>query len=111
MASADDEGKKAVEEIKLEEQTAAGTRARKPTFVGAINTGDAFSRNMQGIIAFGPELRYCPEAAEALRTTNEFCDKYRALRVKVDVLQEDNNRLRKMLEGFLTLNKGPPPRE
>jgi len=64
MVSANDKGKKPVEEIKLEEQTSA--RARKPTLVGAINTGDAFSRNMQGIIAFGPDFRYCPEAAEAL---------------------------------------------
>ena len=78
-----------------------------------MNTADAFYRNMQGIIAFDPGLRYCPEAAEALRTTNEFCDKHHALRMKVYILQEENNRLRKMLEDFLTLNKGtpPPPKE
>ena len=113
MVFANDKGKKPVEEIKLEEQTAAGTRARKPTFVGAINTGHAFSRNMQGIIASVPDFRSCPEAVEALRTTDEFCDKYRALRMKVDMLQEDNDRLREMLEGFLTLNKRtpPPPKE
>src|SRR4051812_6345005 len=101
------------EEVKMEEQTATGSRAKKPTFVGAINTERAFSHNMQGIIASVPDFKSLPEAVEALRTTDEFCDKYRALRTKVDILQEENNRLRKMLEGFLTLNKGtpPPPKE
>ena len=113
MVSANNKGKKPVEEIKLEEQTSIGARARKPTLVGAINTGDAFSRNMQGIIALVPDFRSCPEAVEALRTTDEFCDKYRALRVKADLLQEENNRLRKLLEDFLTHDKRtpPPPKE
>src|SRR3954470_6508196 len=113
MAFANDKGKKPVE-IKLEEQTTTGTRGRKPNFVGAINTMDAFSRHMQGIIAFGPDFRYCPEAAEALRTTDEFRERYHALRMKVDELQEENNKLRKMLEGFLITDKGatpPPPKE
>src|SRR3954466_5202780 len=109
MVSANDKGKKLVEEVKMEEQTAVGSKARKPTFVGAINTGRAFSRNMQGIIASVLDFKSCPEAVEALRTTDEFCDKYRALRLKVDILQEENNRIRKMLEGFLTLNNGTPP--
>src|SRR4051812_43447226 len=85
MVSANDKGKKLVEEVKLEEQTAAGSGARKPTFVGAINTGRAFYRNMKGIIASVPDFRSCPEAVEALRTTDEFCDKYSALRMKVDI--------------------------
>src|SRR4051812_24047068 len=97
MVSANDKGKKPVEEIKLEEQTSAGARARRPTLVGAINTGDPFYHNMQGIVAFGPDFRYHPEAAESLRTTNEFFDKYCALRMKVVILQEENDRLRKML--------------
>src|SRR4051812_46691512 len=112
MVFANDKGKKPVEEeriaaryedmdwgvedeVKMEEQTVRGSRARKPTFVGAINTGRAFSRNMQGIIASVPDFRSCPEAVEALRTIDEFCDKYRALRMKVDILQEENNKLRK----------------
>ena len=66
---------------------------------------------MQGIIAFGPDFIYCLEAAQARRTTNEFCEIYRSLRIKVDELQEENNKLCKMLEGFIILNKGatPPP--
>ena len=93
----------------IKEQTAARSRSRKPTFVGAINTGRAFSHNMQGIIASVPDFRTCPEAVKSLRTTDEFCDKYRALRMKVDMHQEENNRLRKMLEDFLTPDKRTPP--
>ena len=57
----------------------------------------------------------CPASTEALRVTKEFCDKYRDLRRKVDMLQWENNRLRKMLEDFLTSTKKilppPPPKE
>ena len=97
----------------MKEQAAIGLRARKPTFVGAINTGRAFSHNMQGMMTSVLDSSSCPEVADALRTPNEFFDKYRALRMKVDMLQEENNRLRKMLKYFLTLNKGtpPPPKE
>ena len=55
-----------------------------------------------------------PPSMEALRVTKEFCDKYRDLRRKVDMLQWENNRLRKMLEDFLMSTKSiipPPPKE
>ncbi|KAK1642811.1 hypothetical protein QYE76_060616 [Lolium multiflorum] len=39
-----------------------------------------------------------PVLEEALRTTDEFCDQYRALRREVEILQEENCRLRRMLE-------------
>ena len=108
MVSANDKGKKLVEEERIvarredmdwggkEEvknmsagmkgQAARGSRAIKPTFVGAINTGRAFSHNMQGMMTSIPDLSSCPEAVEALRTTDEFCDKYQALRRNVDML-------------------------
>ena len=56
----------------------------------------------------------CPASMEALRVTKEFCDEYRDLKRKVDMLQWENNRLRKMLEDFLTSTKSiipPPPKE
>ncbi|KAK1677462.1 hypothetical protein QYE76_038310 [Lolium multiflorum] len=39
-----------------------------------------------------------PMLEEVLRTTDEFCDQYRALRREVEILQEENCRLRRMLE-------------
>jgi hypothetical protein len=93
-----------------EGQVAVGSRTREPTFVGSINTGRAFSHNMQGPIPPVPDLSSCPTAEEALQVTDDFCNKYRVLRMEVEILQEENNRLRMMLENFLTpIMIAPPP--
>ena len=94
-------------------QIAAGSRTREPTLVGSINTGRVFSHNLQGPIQPALDLSSYPASVEALRVTNEFCDKYRALRMEVEILREENNRLRRMLENFLTPNMiaPPPPKE
>jgi hypothetical protein len=95
-----------------EGQITAGSRTREPTFVGSINTGRAFSHNMQGPIPPVLDLSSCPAAEEALRVTDEFCDKYQVLRVEVEILQEENNRLHRMLKNFLTpIMITPPPKE
>jgi hypothetical protein len=59
------------------------------------------------------DLSSFPAAGEALRVTDEFCDKYRVLRREVEILQEENNRLRRMLANFLTpiMIAPPPPKE
>jgi hypothetical protein len=116
MASANnDKGKKLSEDDhqnpKLKEgQITAGSRTREPTFVGSINTRRAFSHNMQGPIPPVPDLSSYLAAEEALRVTNKFCDKYRVLRMEVEILREENNMLRRMLENFLTpIMIAPPP--
>jgi hypothetical protein len=77
---------------KLKEgQTAVGSRAREPTFVGSINTGCAFSHNTQGPIPPIPDLSSFPATEEALRVTDELCDKYRILKREVEILQEEND--------------------
>jgi hypothetical protein len=86
-----------------------GSRAREPTFVGSINAGRAFSHNMQGSIPPIPDLSSFPIAEEALRVTDEFCDKYRVLKREVEIFQEENSRLRRMLEIFLAPIMIPPP--
>jgi hypothetical protein len=63
--SRDDKGKKPMEEdhqdLKLkEEQVAGGSRARDPTFVGSMNTGRAFSHNMQGPTLPVLDLNFLP---------------------------------------------------
>jgi hypothetical protein len=88
-----------------EGHTAAGSRAREPTFVGSINTGRAFSHNMQGPIPPILDLSSFPAA--------ELCNKYRVLKRKVEILQEENSSLRRMLEIFLgqVMISPPPPKE
>jgi hypothetical protein len=116
MASAsNDKGKKPLEEDlqdpKLKEgHMARGSRAREPTFEGSINVGRAFSHNMQGPIPPIPDLSSFPAAEETLRVTDEFCGKYRVLKREVEILQEENNRLCRMLEIFLApVMIAPPP--
>ena len=87
----------------------AGARGSKPIFVGSVNAQRAFSHNMQGPIPPVPDLSSFPDAEDALRITDQFCDQYRVLRMEVDILQEENNRLRKMLERYLTPLKVVPP--
>jgi hypothetical protein len=65
---------------------------------------------MQGPIPPIPDLSSFPAAEEALRVTDEFCDKYRVLKREVEILQEENSRLRRMLEIFLApIMIAPPP--
>ena len=92
-----------------EGQSAAGSRKRKSILVGAINTRRAFSHNMQGPIPPALDLDPFPAVEEAIRVTDEFCDNYRALINEVEILQEENCRLRRMIEGFLTPIKDTPP--
>ena len=90
-------------------QPSAEPKAGKATFVGLVNTQHAFSHNLQGSTPHVPDFGPYPAVTEALRVTDEFCDQYRVLRREVEILQEDNTRLRRMLERLLTpLWVGPP---
>ncbi|KAK1695363.1 hypothetical protein QYE76_012060 [Lolium multiflorum] len=73
---------------------------------------DSFKRlglQQQGPLPPAPDLNSFPAAEEALRVTDEFCDQYRVLRREVEILQDENNRLRRMLERFLTPIRVVPP--
>ncbi|KAK1648879.1 hypothetical protein QYE76_066684 [Lolium multiflorum] len=96
---------KKMSSIKRERQ-AVGS---KPILVGSVNTGRSFSHNLQGPLPPAPSLNSFPAVEEALRVTDEFCDQYRVLRREVEILQEENNRLRRMLERFLTPIRVVPP--
>ncbi|KAK1682940.1 hypothetical protein QYE76_043788 [Lolium multiflorum] len=70
---------------------------------------------IKGPLPPAPSLNSFPSLEEALRVTDEFCDQYRALRREVEILQEENNRLRRMLERFLApirvIPSPSPPKE
>jgi hypothetical protein len=105
-SSSDDKGKRPLEEDhqdpKLKEgQVAGGSRARDPTFVGSMNAGRAFSHNMQGPTLPVLDLNFFPVIEEGLLVTDELCAQYRVLKMEIEILQEENLRLRRMLELFL----------
>jgi hypothetical protein len=117
VSSSDDKGKRPLEEDhqdpKLKEgQMTGGSSARDPTFVGSMNTGRAFSHNMQGPTLPVLDLSFFLAAEEALGVNDEFCAMLRVLKREVDRLQEENLRLRRMLELFLApvMITPPPPK-
>ncbi|KAK1617117.1 hypothetical protein QYE76_022634 [Lolium multiflorum] len=79
-----------------------------------VPINDSFPNEQLAVIK-GPlppalSLDSFPELEEALRVTDEFCDQYRALRREVEILQEENNRLRRMLEYYsIPITRLPPP--
>ena len=84
-----------------EGRAAAGASVGRPTLVGSINPGRAFSHNMQGPIPPALDLSSYPAVGEAIQAADELCEKYCALRIEVDILHDENNRLRRMLENLL----------
>ena len=95
-------------------QTTASARIREPIFTGSIYVGRAFSHNMQGPIPPVPDLTSSLVVDEVLRVTDEFCDQYRVLRMEVEILREENERLREMIGRFLapSIEDSPsPPKE
>ncbi|KAK1645532.1 hypothetical protein QYE76_063337 [Lolium multiflorum] len=74
------------------------TTKSRPILVGSVNTGRSFSHNLQGALPPALDLDSFPCVEEAIRVADEFCDQYRALKREVEILQEENQRLRRMLE-------------
>jgi hypothetical protein len=112
--SSDDKGKRPREEDhqdpKLkEEHEAGGSRARNSTFVGSMNAGRAFSHNMQGPTFPVLDLNFVPIIKEGMMVTDELCAQYRVLEREIQILQEENLRLRRMLEYFINPRVIPPP--
>ncbi|KAK1611869.1 hypothetical protein QYE76_035542 [Lolium multiflorum] len=99
MASIDKGKGLSEEEVKevpsRQEQQAGGS---KQILVGSVDTRRSFSHNLQGPLPPALSLDSFPMLEEVLWTTDEFCDQYRALRREVEILQEENCRLRRMLE-------------
>jgi hypothetical protein len=116
--SSDDKGKKPMEEDhqdrkRKKEPQARGSRARDPTFVGSMNAGHAFSHNMQGPTLPVLDLNFMPRIEEGMLVTDELCAQYQVLEREIQILQEENLRLRRMLELLLgpRMILPPPPKE
>ena len=80
----------------------------KQILVGSIDTRRSFSHNLQGPLPPALSLDSFPKMEEVLRTTDEFCGQYRTLRREVEILKEENHRLRRMLGYYLMPVTGSP---
>jgi hypothetical protein len=109
--SSDDKGKRPREEDpKLKEEHEAGrSRARNSTFVGSMNVGRAFSHDMRGPTFPVLDLNFMPVIKEGMLVTDELCAQYQVLEREIQILQEENLRLRRMLEHLINPSMIPPP--
>ncbi|KAK1601390.1 hypothetical protein QYE76_017772, partial [Lolium multiflorum] len=64
---------------------------------------------IKGALPPALDLDSFPCVEEAIRVADEFCDQYRALRREVEILQEENQRLRRMLEYYSNPSTRPSP--
>ncbi|KAK1653317.1 hypothetical protein QYE76_071122 [Lolium multiflorum] len=64
---------------------------------------------IKGALPPALDLESFPCVEEAIRVADEFCDQYRALRREVEILQEENQRLRRMLEYYSNPSTRPSP--
>jgi hypothetical protein len=118
MASAsNDKGKRAWEvdhqgQKWKEEQGAGRARRRNPAFEGPTKARRIFSHDMQGPTLHILDLNSMPVIKGGMLVTDEFCAQYQVLKREVEMLQEENLRLRRMLEYFVNPRLLPlPPQE
>jgi hypothetical protein len=110
-SSSDDKGKRPREEDpKLKEEQEAGkSRARNSTFVGSMNAGCAFSHDMRGPTFLVLDLNFMPIIKEGMLVTYELCAQYQVLEREIQILQEENLKLCRMVEYFINPRVVPPP--
>jgi hypothetical protein len=84
-----------------EEQGAGRARPRNPAFEGPTKARRIFSHDMQGPTLHILDLNSMPVIKEGMLVTDEFCAQYQVLKREVEMLQEENLRLRRMLEYFV----------
>jgi hypothetical protein len=107
MASArNDKGKRPWEDDHQDskwkkERDAGRARPRNSAFEGPTKARRIFSHDMQGPTLHVLDLNSMPVIKEGMLVTDEFCAQYQVLKTEVEMLQEENIRLRRMLEYFV----------
>ncbi|KAK1680068.1 hypothetical protein QYE76_040916 [Lolium multiflorum] len=76
---------------------------------GVVASMRAEVEDDQGVLPPALDLDSFPCVEEAIRVADEFCDQYRALKREVEILQEENQRLRRMLEYYSIPSTRPSP--
>jgi hypothetical protein len=116
-SSSDDKGKRPWEDDHQDpkwkkEQEVGRSRPSNPAFEGPTTARRIFSHDMQGPTLHALDLNSMPMIKEGMLVTDEFYTQYRVLEREVEMLQEENIRLRRMLEYFVNPRLLPlPPKE
>jgi hypothetical protein len=95
-----------------EEQGSGRGRPRNPAFEGPTKVRRIFSHDLQGPTYHVLDLDSMPEIEHGMLVTFELCTNYQALKREVKMFQEENLRLRQMLEYYINPRLLPiPPKE
>jgi hypothetical protein len=74
-----------------------------------MNVGRAVSHDMRGPTFPVLDLNFMPIIKEGMLVTDELCAQYRILEREIQILQEENLRLSRMVEYFINPRVVPPP--
>jgi hypothetical protein len=74
-----------------------------------MNAGRAFSHDLRAPTFPLLDLNFMPVIKEGMLVTDELCAQYRVLEREIEILQEENLRLRRILEHIINPRVIPPP--
>jgi hypothetical protein len=74
-----------------------------------MNAGCAFSHDLRGPTFLVLDLNFMPMIKEGMLVTDELCAQYQVLEREIEILQEENLRLRRILEHIINPRVIPPP--
>ena len=74
-----------------------GARSSNPIMVGSVQPYYDLSLNLSGTAPAIEDQRTISTASEAYRITNQLCEDFRVLKVQVEILQEENQTLRRVI--------------
>jgi hypothetical protein len=116
-SSSNDKGKRPSDIAQLrqkwkEEQGSGRARPKNPAWEVPTKARHIFSHDLQGPTHHVLDLDSVPVIEHGMLVTFEFCTYYEALKREVNMLQEENLRLRRMQEYFINPRLLPiPPKE
>jgi hypothetical protein len=116
-SSSNDKGKRPWEFVHLgqkwkEEQGFGRAKPKNPAFEVPTKARRIFSHDLQGPTYHVLDLDSMPMTEHGMLVIFEFCTQYQALKREVEMLQEENIRLRRMQEYFINPSLLPiPPKE
>jgi hypothetical protein len=116
-SSSNDKGKRPLEYDRLgqkwkEDQGSRRARPKNPAFEGPTKARRIFSHDLQGPTLHALDLDSMPEIKEGMLVTYELCAQYQALKREIEMFQEENIRLRGVMEYLVNPRLLPlPPKE
>ena len=75
-----------------------GGRSSNPIMVGSVQPYYDLSLNLSGMAPAPEDQRTISTISEAYRITNQLCEDFRVLKVQVEILEKENQTLRRVIK-------------